>query len=213
MFVPTGITFKFELSDFKKMSLNIQDVSFISEYGVFKVQMFLEYGIFESYFVERLPNCVSRRALQFLLKSYNLPQELAANAVRIPGCNALAFTFFASIEAYDGEPLEKEQSLIEDTDYRFLSFHSVEIGPTGAMKLDADPIRIGMQALTLLPKRFHWIAYEGKYQQYIRKTDAGFFLNLKEIDYETVIEDDSPEEGLVDNMTYVFVNSELRLWK
>ena len=212
MLVPTGTVFEFAEEDFEDALLRIETVSFEPVDGVFHVNMVLLLGLFGRYLVDRAPGGLIKEALEHTLIERNLPTKLLSSAFVASNSNALGLSFCASIEAFDGDTLEVDHSLTENTDYCFISPRCVEIGPTGVIKLGADPRRIAEEALALLPKRYHWLSIQDNYQDYLKSTEAGFLLNLETIDYEKVIENDDADDEF-SPLGYVVLTSQLRLWR
>jgi hypothetical protein len=212
MIFPTGTIFQFSHVDFQDAFLRLECIEFNPENGVFDVDMLLLCGIFGKYLVDRAPRDLIKSALLHTFEERGLPEELALNAGIAIDANALRFSFSASIEVV-GNELIKTADLIEKTDYQYLTPRCVEIFPTGVMKLGADPNRIAEESLALLPKRYHWVATEDNYQKYVRRTAAGFSLNLDLIDYENIIEGDGTEDDELSPMAYVLLSHKLRLWQ
>ena len=212
MLVPTGTIFEFAEEDFEEALFRIESVSFDPIEGVFHVKMVLLLGLFGRYLVDRAPGTLIREALEHTLVQRNLPTELLPSAYVASNSHTLGMSFCASIEIFEGDPLEADKNLIENTDYCFLSPRCVEIGPTGVIKLDADPSRIAQEALALLPERYHWLSVQNNYHDYLKSTEAGFSLNLETIDYEKVIENDDADDEF-SPLGYVVLTSQLRLWQ
>ena len=213
MISPTGTLFEFSSEDFEEALLRLETIEFKPADGVFSVDMLLVLGLFGQYVVDRAPKVLIKEALDFTLNERGLPLELSSNASFASDCNALRLSFFATIESHDGDKLEPDKDLIEGTDYQVLSPRCIEIGPTGVIKIGADPDLIAEEALSLLPQRYHWIAKEDHYQKYLKCTEAGCFFNLEDIDYEGVIQEGHEDDDPLNPMAYLFLMSKLRLWQ
>lgn len=213
MIFPTGTVFEFSPEDFEEALLRIGEIKFEPEDGVFEIELLLMCGIFGQYLVDRAPGVIINAALNYTLEERGLPLELADNVRLAINANALRMEFKASIDSYDGKELIAHEELTENTDYKFLSARCVEISPTGVIKLGADPSRVAEAALSLLPKRYHWMSIEDGYEKYLKRTEAGFSLNLDTIDYETLLEGDDQNDDSLNPMDYVVLSSKLRIWQ